>query len=227
MKTSFHRIPAGICNCFLLHGEKTILIDAGAEGSFNAIRKGLQVLNVDPKSISLILLTHGHWDHIGALHEVQQLTGAKIAVHHRDQAWVESGKPEFPAGATPYGRVMSALARRVLNINLPKMKVDISINDAGMSLVEYGIAGKVLYTPGHSAGSMSILLDSGDAFVGDMAMNAWYLRLTPGLPILADDIHTVVESWKKIIPLGVRHVYPAHGMDFPVEVMEKEISTFR
>lgn len=75
-------------------------------------------------------------------------------------------------------------------------------------------------------GHVSVLLDSGEGFVGDMAMNDWYLRLTPGLPILADDINLVVNSWKKILPMGIKRVYPAHGMDFPIEVMQKEIELF-
>ena len=72
-----------------------------------------------------------------------------------------------------------------------------------------------------------ILLDSGDALVGDMAMNDWYLRLTPGLPVLADDIHQVVQSWKKILPMGIKRIHPAHGRDFPVEVMQKEVENFK
>jgi len=226
MTFSFHRIPLGICNCFLLRGERTILVDAGAEGQQKTFVSRLQKLNVNPKEISLILLTHGHWDHIGTLHPIQQLTGAKVAVHHRDQAWVETGKPAFPNGVNGYGRIMSAAAKSILKINLPPVKVDMVLDDNGMSLAEYGIPGKVVYTPGHSMGHVSILFDSGDALVGDMAMNDWYLRLTPGLPVLADDINMVVESWKKILPMGIKQVYPAHGMDFPVEVMQKEIANF-
>ncbi|MCE7918411.1 MAG: hypothetical protein DYG85_02690 [Chloroflexi bacterium CFX1] len=71
-----------------------------------------------------------------------------------------------------------------------------------------------------------MILESGDAIVGDMAMNDWYLRLTPGLPILADDIHLVVESWKKILPLGIKRIHPAHGRDFDVEVMKREVERF-
>ncbi|MGC8855656.1 MAG: hypothetical protein ACP5QU_02555 [Anaerolineae bacterium] len=36
----------------------------------------------------------------------------------------------------------------------------------------------------------------------------------------------IVESWKKILPLRIKRVYPAHGMDFPVEVMRQEIANF-
>jgi glyoxylase-like metal-dependent hydrolase (beta-lactamase superfamily II) len=123
--------------------------------------------------------------------------------------------------------MMSAMAKALLHPKLPHVKVTKPIGDEGLSLAEYGIPGKVVYTPGHSMGHVSILLDSGDALVGDMAMNDWYLRLTPGLPVLADDIGMVVDSWKKILPMGIRRVHPAHGADFPVEVIQKEIANFR
>ncbi|MGB8984819.1 MAG: MBL fold metallo-hydrolase [Anaerolineales bacterium] len=226
MTFSFQRLPVGICNCYLLRGERTVLVDAGAQGSMKAFMRGLQKLNMDPKEISLILITHGHWDHIGSLHAIQQITGAPVAVHHCDQPWVENGNPAFPRGVTPYGRAMIWLADRLIHPRLPGVKVNHVIGDDGMSLASYGIPGKVVHTPGHTKGHVSIILDSGEAFVGDSAMNDWYLRPTPGLPVLADDIHRVVESWKKILPMGVKRIYPAHGMDFPVEVMHTEISNF-
>lgn len=226
MTFSFHRVPVGIDNCFLLRGEQIIFIDGGAPIGISSFLSHLKQLNVDPKEISLILLTHGHWDHIASLSEIRELTGAKVAIHYRDQPFVESGMPPFPAGVNAYGRAMSALAKALIHPKLPRIKVDLVIGDEGLSLEQYGIPGNVVYTPGHSMGHVSILFDSGDALVGDMAMNDWYLRLTPGLPVLADDINLVVESWKKILPMGIKRVYPAHGMDFPVEVMKKEIANF-
>lgn len=226
MTFSFHRIPIGIDNCFLLRGEQTILIDGGAWGGLPSFKRRLQDLGVDPAEIALILLTHGHWDHITCLSDIQKMTGAKVAVHARDQFMVESGEPPFPDGVNTWGRLMSWSAKALLRQKLPKVKVDVVIGDEGLSLQEFGIPGKVVYTPGHSMGHVSVILESGEAFVGDMAMNDWYLRLTPGLPILADDIRMVVESWKKILPLGIKRVYPAHGGDFPVEVMHKELEKF-
>lgn len=227
MSFTFHRIPVGIDNCFLLRGERTLLIDGGAWGGLPSFERGLQRLNVDPKEIELILLTHGHWDHITCLSDIRAMTGAKVAIHQRDQYMVESGAPPFPAGVNAYGRFMAWSAGSLLNPRLPKVEVDMVLDDNGLPLSEYGIPGRVVYTPGHSMGHVSILLDSGDAFVGDMAMNSWFLRLTPGLPILADDIRMVVESWRKILPLGVKRVYPAHGLDFAVEVMQREIGNFK
>jgi hydroxyacylglutathione hydrolase len=226
MSFTFQRIPLGICNSFLLRGERTILIDGGAEGHIKTFQRAMQRLNIAPKEISLIVLTHGHWDHIGTLHPIQQVTGAQVAVHYKDQPWVESGRPEFPRGVTTYGKGMIWLSEKIIHPKLHPVKADIVMDDNGMSLQEYGIPAKVIYTPGHSMGHMSIIAESGEAFVGDMAMNAWFLRLTPGLPVLADDINMVVQSWKKILPLGIKQVYPAHGMDFPVAIMQKEISNF-
>ena len=227
MAFKFYRIPIGICNCFLLRGDRTVLIDGGAWGGFASFQDQLKTLSVDPKEIELILLTHGHWDHITCLSDIQKVTGARIAVHKQDQFMVETGEPPFPDGVTPWGRVMAWSAKRILKPHLPPLKVDTVIPDAGMSLREFGIPGEVVYTPGHSQGHVSILLDSGDAFVGDMAMNDWYLRLTPGLPVLADDINQVVESWKKILPLGIKRIHPAHGMDFAVDIIQKEIKNYR
>ena len=226
MNFSFHRIPLGIDNCFLLRGERTIFIDGGAPGGLNSFVKHMKQLNVDPKQIELILLTHGHWDHIASLSGVREMTGAKVAIHHRDQFMVETGEPPFPAGVNGYGKAMSSLAKTLIHPHLPKIKVDMVLDDDGLSLNNYGIPGKVVYTPGHSMGHVTIVLDSGDALCGDMAMNDWYLRMTPGLPVLADDINMLVESWKKILPMGIKRIYPAHGMDFPVDIIEKEIAAF-
>ena len=110
--------------------------------------------------------------------------------------------------------------------HLTKIKVDRILDDNGLSLSEFGIPGKVVHTPGHTGGHVSIVLDSGEAFVGDMAMNSWFLRLTPGLPILADDMNVLIQSWKKILKMGIKGIYPAHGMDFPADVIEKEIAAF-
>jgi glyoxylase-like metal-dependent hydrolase (beta-lactamase superfamily II) len=66
--------------------------------------------------------------------------------------------------------------------------VEVSIRDSGLPLNDYGISGRIVYTPGHTKGSISVVLDSGEAFVGDLAMNKIPLRLNAGLPTLAEDI---------------------------------------
>jgi hydroxyacylglutathione hydrolase len=224
MSFTFHRIPAGICNCYLLRGDKTVLIDAGAPAGLGAFKRGLQSLAVDPHEIQLIILTHGHADHIACLKDIQQMSGAQVAVHQNDRAWVESGRPPLPPGQTTWGRIMIAMAKKVFKPAIAPVKVDMAFTDAGFSLAEYGIPGKVLFTPGHSPGSSSVLLESGDMFAGDMAMNAWFLRTTPGLPVLAGDMDQVIATWEKLFDLGIKTIHPAHGDAFPLEIIKAEIA---
>ena len=57
-------------------------------------------------------------------------------------------------------------------------------------------------------------------------MYAWFLRSTPGLPVLAEDMNLVVQSWKRLIRMGAKRVYPAHGADFPIEIIQREIQAW-
>ena len=226
MSFHFHRIPVGITNCYLLCGEKIILIDGGAPGHVKDFMRGMDRVGIPPGDIDLIVLTHGHADHIGSLHSIQEMTGAKIAVHRSDLVWVESGLPPLPPGVTPWGRILIGLATRLYKPGIIPCQANIILGDVEYSLAGYGIPSRVIHTPGHSAGSICILLNSGEVYAGDMAMQAWFLRWSPGLPVLAEDMNLVVQSWKKLIRMGAKRVYPAHGSDFSVEVIQKEILAF-
>lgn len=106
---------------------------------------------------------------------------------------------------------------------IPSTEVELVIDDDGLSLKDYGISGRVVYTPGHTIGSVSVLLDSGEALVGDLAMNKFPLRLGPGLPTVAENSGKVKESWRKLLDLGVTTVYRAHGKPFSPEVIKKAL----
>ena len=92
-----------------------------------------------------------------------------------------------------------------------------------LSLFEYGIQGKIINTPGHSSGSVSVLLETGDVFVGDLAMNKFPLRLSPGLPIFAEDLSKLKESWRLLLDQGAKTVYPAHGEPFSADIIRKAL----
>ena len=61
------------------------------------------------------------------------------------------------------------------------------------------------------------------AFVGDLAMNRFPLRLSPGLPIFAENPDALVESWERLLNEGATTVYPAHGKPFPAEIIRRAI----
>ena len=93
-------------------------------------------------------------------------------------------------------------------MHIPPLAPDIVISNEGLDLGPYGLAGRVMHMPGHSPGSVTVLLDSGEAFVGDSAMNGLPFCRKPSLPIFADDVLLLKESWRRLLALGVTTVYP-------------------
>jgi hydroxyacylglutathione hydrolase len=223
MTVQIHTISLGMVNCYLLKEEKYILIDTGVPGQEKAFFRGLENAGVLPERIELVIITHGHMDHIGMASVVKERTGAKLAIHEREVDWLENGKPPMPPGATPFGKLLMSLGRLVPPITVEPAVADIVLSDAGLSLEAYGLPGKVVYTPGHTLGSVSVLLASGEAFVGDLAMSARFMRATPGLPIFAEDLDLVLQSWQGLLDLGAKTIYPAHGKPFPADVFRKKL----
>ena len=131
---------------------------------------------------------------------------------------MEKGIRTMPPAVTLWGIVFgSFLNKWSKKFEIEPCDVDIALVDEEMSLEKFGIDGKIVHTPGHSIGSISVILSSGEAFVGDMAMNGPPLTLGPNLPIFAENNELLLKSWKKLIDLGVKQIFPAHGNDFPIE----------
>jgi len=225
MAVQIFPIKVGINRCYLVKDEGTILIDAGSPKKINTFIKAFIRLNVHPNDIGLIILTHGDFDHVGSAKELKALTGAKIAIHTHDKLNFERSIFNFPSGVNSWGKLLRSMLCPVLKKvtpNIPYGKADIVLDDKNYPLSNFGIHGDIVHTPGHTQGSISVLLETGDVFVGCLAHNNIPFRFRPGLPIFAEDIVKVKESWKSIIQQGVKMIYPAHGNPFSVDVIKKE-----
>mgnify|MGYP001820937016 CR=1 FL=1 len=226
MIAKIHRIPLGIGNSYIVKEQGTIMIDSGEPKKCKAFLKGLSKAAIAPEEIQLMILTHGHYDHIGSAAEIKALTGAKVALHKNEKHWLEEGLKPFPPGATTWGKIFAKITcwTMVPFVHIRPTKVDIVLGEEELALNEYGISGKIVYTPGHSSGSVSILLDSGDAFVGDMAMNMFPLRLSPGTAIYAEDQKLMFSNWQILLDQNVKTIYPAHGKPFPADIIREELA---
>ena len=230
---NIYQIPLGPANCYLIENEKgeMILIDCGIPYKDKIFVKKMKELSLELNKIKLIIITHGHWDHIGSAAAIKKLTGAKIAMHLLDKNYLEKVEvPPIPIGINWWGRFTAQTLVRGVAALIPKIiqptEVDIVLNDQ-LSLEDYGIPGKIIHTPGHSFGSVSVILDSGEAFIGDMAVKGPPLRFNLGLPIWVDDLDKLKESWIKLLKMEhVEIFYPSHGEKFNIKNIKKVLGFF-
>jgi hydroxyacylglutathione hydrolase len=224
METKIFPIKLGLNSCYLIRGKDIVMVDGGMPNKLKMFKMKLSKLGIQASEIKLIVLTHSHFDHSGSAREIRDLTGAKIAIHESERTYVENGGMIIPKGVNTYGKLTKPLLFSIFKkISFPKFKPDILITDEPYSLSMYGIDGNIMHTPGHTIGSISVILNSGEAFVGCMAHDGFPFRLRPGLPIYAQDIAAIKKCWEILIDRGVKMVYPGHGKPFPVEEIKKSL----
>jgi glyoxylase-like metal-dependent hydrolase (beta-lactamase superfamily II) len=216
-------IKLGITNCFLIRSASNILIDAGGPNMVRKFLVKLDKLAVRPTDIDLIIITHGHWDHIGSASEIKDATRARIMMCEQDARLLENAEVVIPPALTPWGRVLTFLGGAVSSrISFKPAKVDMVVREPEISLSPFGLDAKVIRTPGHTPGSLCVLLNNGEILAGDMAMNGPPLTWGPRLPIFAQDIDRVKRSWERLKEMGAKTVFPSHGKPFDIRRLSLE-----
>ena len=207
-------------NVFLVQGSTgCVLVDTGNPGKADFILGRLAERGVAPGDIRLILITHGHVDHFGSAAELRERTGAPVAVHTLDADAVRQGIHQ-PDSLQPTGRLLAFLMqvplvrKLVVSNHAPAFEPD-AVSEEGWRLDRHGVAGRVIHTPGHTPGSVSVLLDSGEAIVGDLVMGKLMgLLHKPGPPLVAWDLERNWESLHRLLALSPRIIYVGHGGPF-------------
>lgn len=165
MQTAVTKIKLPLANAYLVQGRQSILVDAGTPGDAKRIVQALQRAGVAPIDLALILLTHGHGDHVGAANELATLSGAPVAIHPADDEMARSGRNRLGTLNGLEARLIAPFVDRPFAPVAASLRVDDTFD-----LRPFGVDGRVLATPGHTPGSLTVLLDSGTAIVGDLLM---------------------------------------------------------
>lgn len=201
-------IPLSGVKAFLLKGERSVLIDGGYHGQAGAIVKRLYRCGIAPRDVSLILLTHAHHDHFGGVRELRERMGAKVAVHRLDADALRQGRNKDLVPYGTRGRLASLVAAEK-----PRghgIEPDIVL-DSDTDLQDFGAKAKVVWTPGHTSGSVSVILDSGEAVVGDLIMARFLLWGRPDYPLFVFDASRLRDSIRKVLAFHPTKVHVSHG----------------
>lgn len=201
-------ILSGWCRCHLvLRPDLAVLVDTGTAGAWPRLRARLAEHLPEGLPLSLVL-THTHYDHVGGAARVQAELGARVVVHASEAAWLASGHSPLSPGTLPPTRLVAWLGSTLdpAMVHHEPVQAHVLVEER----LELAPGLELLHTPGHSRGSMSLLVDSelalvGDALAGLLPGSAW--------PPFADDTEEVVRSWRKLLDSGCQVFKPAHGSD--------------
>ncbi len=197
------RIKISYANCYLLSGEGgAILIDTCN------YKDGPKILErIKDKNVKLILLTHGHFDHVSSAKYLAKRLNVPIAMSEKDMPIIGKGEDSILLGSTPLGKVISFFSQPVLKKSKYSVFTPDVLLEDGQDLSIYGVKAYVVALPGHTKGSVGVLTDDGDIIVGDAMFNIGH----PTGSRIYEDRNTMELSVEKIKKSGAKTIYVGHG----------------
>jgi glyoxylase-like metal-dependent hydrolase (beta-lactamase superfamily II) len=132
------------CCVYLIDAGELVLVDSGAGKSFGKLVSNIESLGFEPRRLKVVLVTHAHIDHIGSLHQFQEVFGTKIIAHELDAGAIEQG---VEVGAEAYG------------VDYISCSVDLKIQGSEESFQFGNYQFEVIHIPGHTPGSIAAYID--------------------------------------------------------------------
>ena len=207
-----------------------VMIDTGYENSCPKVLKRLNKLLIKPDEVRYLFLTHAHDDHAGFLEEwMTKHPQTQVIAHEGAIDGLRRGQNSFDGGCSTlfaflFCQLMTLIGNgehRYPSLTEEHLEKIITINQNIMPEIEHVLQGKILFTPGHTADSVSLLVD-GNLFCGDAAMNG--IPSSHRITIWVEDKNAFEHSWEQILASGANKLYPAHGNPFGTEELVKNKS---
>lgn len=205
MNTTVLTLPTRGSNSFLIESsDGYALVDGGMAEDREKMDELLSSRGVSYDQIKLLIVTHGHVDHVGYLAYVKERSGAPVICHSAAKQVLESGGSEPVIARNFPGRLLNRISPEW---ELEPLPVDV-VFDREFDLAAYGIDGKLVSTPGHTEGSLTIVLNSGDILVGDKFRGKTG-KLSLGM--FYEDKSVLIDSLKMIASFEGERLHMSHG----------------
>jgi len=190
-------------NAYLVETDEGLLVvDTGLPGNAGRIVTFVRGLGHEPTDVHTIALTHSDPDHVGSVARLKELTGAKVAIH-ADDAAVLAGRAQ---GKKPKGAL--GVAFSVMSRFMPVEPVEADqILREGDTVSGF----RVMHTPGHSPGSITLYRDDGVVFSGDALRSDSEGHIHPPRGVVSPEYTQALASADKIAALEYRMLLAGHG----------------
>jgi glyoxylase-like metal-dependent hydrolase (beta-lactamase superfamily II) len=223
-------LPAGMLNAFLIvHGNDAILVDTGLPNSEAKIFKRLKKLGLNWSNVRMIVLTHAHIDHAGSAIAIKALTAAPILAHDLEVPYC-CGQPPKLRATGPFGRTFQKTG--AIQRPFSYFKPDVIMTAGEMGLDDRGFPLKIVHTPGHTPGSVSVLMPNDRVVAGDLAasgilLGGIVLRSKPKRPPFEEDKQAVATSLERLLQRGCKTFHLGHGGPLTADGIHEHLSALR
>ncbi|HEU0036460.1 MAG TPA: MBL fold metallo-hydrolase [Kofleriaceae bacterium] len=201
-------------NVHAVLGEHVLIVDSGARGDFHELTTGLRTLGVRLADVKCAVITHGHADHAGTA-RAMQLAGITIIAGAADLDRTTRGfhGPHHPTG------IFSWLLKFFLPEHYTPFTADVQVT-AEMGRYDLrpvcGIDGEVIAMPGHTAGSLVVVVGGGKvALVGDLFRGGQLAGMIhkhePMVHFYQDDRRQAHAQIRALLARGVETFVLGHG----------------
>jgi len=206
-------------NSYLICSENgNILVDTGRESAYNQLQKSIVALNLKMEDIDLLILTHTHYDHCQNAFSIKEQSNCKILTSEYEAEYSKSGFTPLPKGTFPITRLIVNLGKKIgqKRFEYKPFIPDMLVTEE-LDLRKFNVL--IITTEGHSAGSISVIVDNEIAIVGDAMFGVFTKSV---MPPFADDIKEMVKSWGKLLETKCHTFLPGHGKPIKRELLQRE-----
>ena len=228
--TQITRILAGRSNAYLVAcGKINLLVDTGKSSSGNRLLKRLNALLPPGTGLDFLVLTHTHFDHCQNVTLLQKHYGGgsrngdgfRIIMHEREKYCAIKGFTPLPEGTNWLTKGIVKIGN---HLNKKRFSYKPFIPDILTSLqtdmADSGCSVRLLETPGHSPGSLSVIIDDEIVIVGDAMFGIFPNSV---FPPFAENVAEMIKTWQRLLETGASLFLPGHGREIGRGLLEREV----
>jgi glyoxylase-like metal-dependent hydrolase (beta-lactamase superfamily II) len=219
--TSIYKILLGTGNSFLIKTSNNfLLIDTGSKYYRKKLVRNIKKL-IGSSGIDFLILTHTHFDHCQNAAFIKREFGCKIIVGKNEEGFTKLGYSPIPKGSNVFTKVLSNIGGRIGRkwFSYEPFEGDVYVDD------DLQLANNIFVTPtpGHSKGSISVIIDGNVGVVGDNLFGVFPNNV---FPPFVDDPVEMIRTWEKLVKTGCELFLPGHGGSISISLLIKQLKKY-